>query len=64
MGNGNNCESVKPGNCERESRGEAEKKEHSEEESEAFDSFLTAILRTPPDSLPPVPDMPEDDEKE
>lgn len=62
MGTGQSCDDDERSNCEQASGSEGEgnkderndQNETSSEQGEAFDSFLTAILHTPPDKLPPV----------
>ena len=46
-----------------EAASDDDQEEREEVSEEAFDSFLTAILMTPVDELPPVPKMPETEEE-
>jgi len=64
MATGQSCDDDERENCERESTAEGGERESERNDpkgisSKAFDSFLTAILNTPPDKLPPIPDEEE-----
>ncbi len=51
MGTGQSCDDDEAGKSDGERN---DQNKTSSEQGEAFDSFLTAILNTPPDKLPPV----------
>ena len=64
MGSDQSCErneSERPRPQGGQAKGEPDD-DQEEVSEEAFDSFLTAILTTPPDTLPPIPDNTEEEE--